>query len=187
MLLLSDRKSLIETIDVRKKKEITVRVRNEPGVLARLFATVASCGGGILACSSYSNGEWAVVLLVTEHPARTEGALEEGGFEYDTDFVVIVDPLEQLGNAMPLTAQLRDAGIGILYSYTWWSESLQARAVFKTQDDDRAIQVLQDYLAPASNNRIDGISSSRPGRVDLNASTVGRRRATNHAGHTQRH
>lgn len=136
-------------IAVSKEVEITVRVRNEPGLLAKLFATVASGGSEVLACSSYSNGKWAVVLLVAEKPARTERMLEEGGFEYGTDSVVVVSAPEAAGCGAILSAQLRTAGIRILYSYTSWSEPDNVRAVFKTDDDERAQVVLRTCAADA--------------------------------------
>src|SRR5258707_11563151 len=107
MLLPPERTSENETLDVCKEVEITVRVKNEPGVLARLFTTVASCGTEILACSSYSNGEWAVVLLVTQNPAKTERALDQNGFDHGIESVVLVNAVERLGSAVQLTAQLR--------------------------------------------------------------------------------
>jgi hypothetical protein len=135
--------------NVRREREITLRVRNDPQVLARLFTTVASCGAGILACNSYSNGTWVVVLVVTDNPLKTQRALEESGFAYATDTVVVVSAPAELGCAVRLSAQLRAAGIRILYSYTSWSDAEHACVVFKTQDDDHAIQVLENHLAAA--------------------------------------
>jgi len=141
---------MITEVAVRKEIEITVRVQNEPGVLARLFATAASCGNEILACNSYSNGKWAVVLLVTDNPDRTERALQDEGFEYGADSVVLVSAPESLACTILLTAKLRAAGIGILYSYMSWFEPHNVRAVFKTQDDALAMRVLERFLADAS-------------------------------------
>src|SRR5262245_47840284 len=130
----------------RKEAEITVRVKNGPGHLEEFFQSLTDKGIGVLAHVTYPSQAWTLVLLITDNPDRTRRVLEEKGFEYGCDSIVLVDVPGRSCFVAQAGMQLRSAGIGILYSYV--SDSLADRfvAVFKTTDDRGAIRILQNAI-----------------------------------------
>jgi hypothetical protein len=56
--------------------------------------------------------------------------------------IVLIGPINRSGWASPIGAELTNAGIEVLYSYTSHIERDRHYLVFKTSDDDNAVQVL---------------------------------------------
>ena len=105
----------------------------------------------VLAYCSYSTREESVVLLVTEDAIKTREALEAACFNCKANTVVLVGSSDQVGAAAQLGVLLGHAGVNILYSYASSSGQHEFFAVFKTMDDERAIQILeQSPLARAA-------------------------------------
>jgi hypothetical protein len=127
----------------RKHIELAIRTGNKPGALGRLFTTISNAGINILAYCSYSDRDDGVVLLVTDDPLRTKDILEANGYECRANTVVVVGAEDQVGAAAQLGAHLGRAGVNILYSYASSSGGGNFCAVFKTMDDERAIEALE--------------------------------------------
>ena len=127
----------------RKEVELAVRVGNKPGALGKVLGTVSAAGVNILAYCAYSDRDDAMVMLVTERPLKAKSALEAAGFSCRANSVVLVGAADQVGAAALLGAHLGNAGINILYSYASATGRREFFAVFKTMDDERAIQVLE--------------------------------------------
>lgn len=127
----------------RKEVELAVHIGNRPGALGHVLGTVSAADVNILAYCSYSNRDEAVVLLVTEDAVKTKLALEAAGYTCKANAIVLVGAQDRVGAAATLGAHLGRAGINILYSYASMSGERDFFAVFKTMDDDRAIEVLE--------------------------------------------
>jgi hypothetical protein len=135
----------------RKHIELAIRTGNKPGMLGQLFSIIANEGINILAYCSYSDRNESVVLLVVEDPMRAKKLIEVAGYDCRANSVVIVGAQDQVGAAAQLGAHLGRAGINILYSYASSSGTGQFCAVFKTMDDERAIEALEEHwLAQAA-------------------------------------
>ncbi len=129
----------------RKEIELAVRAGNQPGVLGKVFSVVSSAGINILAYCTYWERDNSVILLVAENPYRTKQLLEAAGYECRANSVVVVGAYDQVGAAALLGAHLGNEGINILYSYASSAGGGQFCAVFKTDDDDRAINTLDHH------------------------------------------
>jgi hypothetical protein len=129
----------------RKQIELAIRSDNRPGSFGRLFATISDAGINILAYCTYSDHNDSVMLLVTEDPLRTKDLLEASGYQCRANSVVVVGARDQVGAAAQLGAHLGRAGVNILYSYASTAGDGHFCAVFKTMDDDRAIQALEHH------------------------------------------
>lgn len=127
----------------RREFELSVRVRNQPGVVGKVLTKIAEAGVNIVAFCTYHTQDDLVMLLVTDDPHLARASLEQAGFACTIQPVVIVGGEDHVGAVAQLGALLGDAGIQILYSYA--SSAGQGRfiAVFKTSNDARAIQVLE--------------------------------------------
>ena len=91
---------------------------------------------------SYCNRDGVVLLLVTTSAVKTAQVLKATGFQCHVNPVVLIGPINRSGWATPIGVELANAGIEVLYSYTSHIEHDRHYLVFKTSDDDGAIQVL---------------------------------------------
>jgi hypothetical protein len=127
----------------RKEVELAVRVSNKPGALGEVLSVIAAQGINVLAYCSYCDRDELVVLLVTNNALLAKQALEAAGFKCKANSVVLVGAHDEVGAAARLGAHLGMAGVEILYSYASSGGSEQFFAVFKTMNDERAIEVLE--------------------------------------------
>src|ERR1039457_3187001 len=127
----------------RKEVELAVRVGNRPAALGGVLATVANHGVNVLAYSTYSYGDDLIVLLITDNALAAKLSLQAAGFSCKANSVVLVGASDEVGAAARIGMQLGMAVIEILYSYASSSGGDQFVAVFKTTNDERAIQALE--------------------------------------------
>jgi len=126
----------------RKEVELAIRLGNEAGALGRVLALVAQHGVNVLAYCSYSERREGILLLVTDNPLDAKNVITAAGYDCRANSVVLVGATDQVGGAALIGARLGHAGIDILYSYASSSGANQFFAVFKTSDDQRALNVL---------------------------------------------
>jgi hypothetical protein len=127
----------------RKEVELAVRVGNRPAALGGVLAAVANRSVNVLAYCTYSDGDDLIVLLITDNALPAKEALQAAGFSCKANSVVLVGASDEVGAAARIGMHLGMAGIEILYSYASSSGGDQFVAVFKTADDERAIEALE--------------------------------------------
>jgi hypothetical protein len=127
----------------RKEVEIGVRVRNTPAALQDVLSMLASNGLEVLAHCTYTEQDDLMILLVTNDALTTKDALQSFGLSCKANSVVVVGAPHELGSTAIIGAHLGSSGVEILYSYASWLGGGQSIAVFKTSDDERAIQALE--------------------------------------------
>jgi hypothetical protein len=127
----------------RKEVELAVRVGNRPAALGGVLASVAKHGVNVLAYCTYSDGDDLIVLLITDNALTAKEALQTAGFSCKANSVVLVGASDEVGAAARIGMHLGMAGVEILYSYASSSGGDQFVAVFKTTNDERAIQALE--------------------------------------------
>jgi hypothetical protein len=126
----------------RQELELAIRVGNEPGALGKILACVNAAGVTVLAYCAYCERQAGIVLLVTDNVQQAKDALGAAGYKCRANPVVLVESTEQIGGAALVGARLGYAGIDILYSYASAGGGEEFYAVFKTNDDTRALQLL---------------------------------------------
>jgi hypothetical protein len=128
---------------VSKNDEIAVRVQDEELDIPALTA-IAQCPDlEVLAMRSYCDRDGVVLLLVTNNPSKTTRLLETAGYQCRIKPVVLVGPLDRRGWAAPLEAELKASGIRVRYSYAHRTERGHHYLAFKTEEDDRAVRILE--------------------------------------------
>lgn len=127
----------------RKEVEIAVRVGNRPAALGEALAAVAARDVNVLAYCSYSDRDDLMILLITDNALKAMDSLRAAGFSCKANSVVLVGASDEVGAAARIGAHLGMAGVEILYSYASSSGGEQFVAVFKTTNDERAIQALE--------------------------------------------
>ena len=129
------------------RAELAVYVENLPGVEGKVLSHLTERGVGIDAICSYSAGDWLIVLLVPDNPLLAKQALMSSGLDCKLNPVVVANVETRMGITARLNCMLKDAGVGILYSYMSCGEKQVMTAVFKTSDDVRAVETLAPYLS----------------------------------------
>jgi hypothetical protein len=143
------------TASVLRETELAIPIEDIPGAEESVLSTVTEQGTSVRALCSYNDCDQTVMLLVAEDPPRAKQALEDAGFDCWANPVVVVGLENRIGAIDQLGLRLHDAGINILRSYASYAKHEEAFAVFKTQDDERAIEVLRAGLCLPTSSRLE--------------------------------
>jgi len=127
---------------VRRAIEISVRIGHETHKASATTVMARSPDIQVLTMRSYCNRDGVVLLLVTTNPVKTSYILKAAGFQCEASPVVLIGPINRSGWAAPVGIALTKAGIEVFYSYTSHKEPGRHYLVFKTSNDERAIQIL---------------------------------------------
>jgi hypothetical protein len=127
----------------RKEVEFAVRVGNKPLAAQEVLSILTARRLNILAYCTYTERDDLVILLVTDNALMAKDALQSAGLSCKANSVVVVGAPHTLGSTAIMGAHLGLSGVEILYSYTSRLRGDQSIAVFKTTDDERAIQTLE--------------------------------------------
>jgi len=129
---------------VRQETEISVRIGHEPHNAGATTVIARYPDIEVFTMRSYCNRDGVVLLLVTTDALKTSQVLTAAGFECEVNPVILIGPINRSGWAAPIGAELANAGIEVVYSYTSHKDRDRHYLVFKTSDNDRAMQVLTD-------------------------------------------
>jgi hypothetical protein len=142
-----------------RKVEIAVRVDESNEIKA-----IGTLGWhpdiDVLAMRSYCDRGGVVLLLVTSNPLKACRILEAAGLQCKSDSVVLVGPLGQSGRAASVGMILAEAGVNVLRAYASHLESGQHYLVFKTSEDERAMQVIESNMAIRNMARVESVEAS---------------------------
>ena len=126
-----------------KDTQLSVYVANRPGELARIAGCLARFGANIKAISVADATDYGVVRMIVNEPGRAGAALREEGYGFVTTEVVVAEVADRPGALSEVCGKLADAGINIRYVYaTVTPGGGVATAVFSTEDNDRAEQMI---------------------------------------------
>jgi hypothetical protein len=126
----------------RRETEISVRIDHEPYKPSATTVIARYPDIEVFTMRSYCNRDGVVLLLVTTDAVKTSHVLTVAGFQCEIGPVILIGPINRSGWAEPVGTELANAGIEVVYSYTSHKDRDRHYLVFKTSDDDRAIQVL---------------------------------------------
>lgn len=129
---------------VRREIELAVRIDHEPTEMSAIGIIAWQPDVEVLAMRSYCDRDGVVLLLVTTNPRKASFVLESAGFRCKSNPVLLVGPLQQSAVTAMIGSKLAILGIEVLYSYASHTEEGRKCLVFKTTEDDRAMQALED-------------------------------------------
>ena len=132
---------------VTVKKQHSVSLENRVGALAELCAVIEAESINLLAICAIDTVEEAVLRLVAEKAAETKAALQRIGFRVIETDVIVVELENKPGATGKIASLLSQNGINIDYLYASAHPHVEkAIAVFRLQQIDRALSVLQNYF-----------------------------------------
>jgi len=131
-------------ITAKHCKEVSVRVEDEVGALAKLTKMVAEKGINVLAAAAWIEGEKnAIIHLVTDDNLRVVDTLRAHGYETEEVASIIVELSHKPGMLSRVCEKVSMAGIGIRYLYV--SGPINAETcllVISTDNNDKALVAL---------------------------------------------
>ncbi len=126
---------------VVKAKEISVKMKNEPGAGAAIFAALAGAKVNLISACGWGQGEEAVMMLVCADYAKAKQALKIAKFKSTSADVLLVDLNNKAGAMAAVTEKLAAKNINVNYAYATTSGK-NAMAVFRIAGPAKAIKAL---------------------------------------------
>ena len=129
---------------VSKVSELIVTTPNEVGTMGRVFKLISEAGVSVSAFCAWVEDDKGVFRLITEDNAKVESVLQAAGYETRSGEVVCVQVESKVGTGAEIGNKLGDAGIDIQHTYATSAVGGESVAIFKTADDDKAVEVLSE-------------------------------------------
>jgi hypothetical protein len=128
---------------IRREIELAVRLGHEPTEMSAVGIIAWHQDIEVLVMRSYCDQDGVVLLLVTTNPLKAFQVLEAAGFRCKNNPVLLVGPLHRSALTTLIGEELSALGIEVLYSYASSNGARHHYMVFKTTEDDRALQTLE--------------------------------------------
>ena len=142
--------------------EVTARLENKPGRLAKICSALAHEKINIRALSVMDTHERSVLRLVVDQLEPTRKVLTSLGAEFTTAEVLAVEMENRPGGLTRVLEALAEENINIEYAYASGASAPgKSLGIFHTNNPKRALQVLAD--APTNG------TSQAPGRRPLHS------------------
>lgn len=142
--------------------EVTARLENKPGRLAKICSALAQEKVNIRALCVMDSGERSVLRIVTDQVDATRKVLTSLGTESQASDVLAVEMENRPGSLAKILQRLADEHINVDYAYTSAASGSRALGIFHTDNPKKAHQVL-------ASNTGNGGSDSGSGRRPLHS------------------
>jgi len=128
-----------------KVKQISVFLENKSGRLAQVTRVLGDNGINIRALSIADTTDFGILRLIVDKPEEANRILRAAGFMVSETSVIAVQVPDRPGGLADILAALGLAGINIEYLYAFIGQSSdEAQVIFRVDDCDKAINVLQE-------------------------------------------
>lgn len=121
-----------------KAVQLNLRLKNEPGTLARLCRDLADRGINLLALSApETSAKKGPVRLLVADPELAERRVAEAGYSFGVEEVLIVELKNRPGALAKAMEKLARAKINVKYTYaTAYTKAQKTAAVIAVEDGD---------------------------------------------------
>lgn len=126
--------------------QLSVFIENKKGKLCEITSVLKDTGIDIRAISVFDSAEFGILRLVVDQPEEGAIALKEAGHVVKQSKVLAVDPSDKVGSLNDLFTLLsnNDINIEYVYSFVMPNNSGTPLIILKTDDEKRAIELLQE-------------------------------------------
>jgi hypothetical protein len=143
-------KTFEEVSDMPITKELTIRIENCPGSLARVCRVLADHGVNIVAFQSIPSESTILMCIVADKPPTAESVLEMEGITYTEGEVAQVKLPNKPGELARAASKLGEANINIHYAYCGVEPDTNSPLmIFGVTEVGRAAEIL-DHTAVAA-------------------------------------
>ncbi len=129
-----------------KVTQISIFIENKSGRLAEVSRLLGEKGVNIRALSLADTTDFGILRLIVDNTDLAKQTLKEGGFTVSKTEVVAVEVPDRPGGLASILKVLDMASVNVEYMYAFVERSAgNAVIIFRFDDVDHAIQVLQDH------------------------------------------
>lgn len=125
------------------RKQLSLFLSNQPGMLNKVVATLAADRINILAITISDTVDHAVIRLVVDRPERALAILEERDVLVVETEVLVVSLANRPGALADLSGRFAAAGVNIEYAYGSTGGAGRHVLVFRLSDLKKGIRVLK--------------------------------------------
>jgi hypothetical protein len=123
-------------------KHFTVRLKNEPGALARLAGCLGEHGVDIRTIGAGAIGSYGCVVLSTNNDTAAGDVLRQAHYKFVEGEVLKIGVPDRPGALATLTGRLADAGVNIIGLLVLSRHQGKAEVAFTVDQVDKARQIL---------------------------------------------
>jgi len=124
-------------------RQVSVFVENKPGRLASVTGVLFEKGINLRAFMIADAGDFGIIRMVVDKTDEAYQALKEAGFTVAINEVLAVEVEDKPGELFRIAKALGDEGINIDYVYAFTSEKHKALIIFRVDDLERAVKILE--------------------------------------------
>lgn len=134
-------------LKARIAREVVIRLPNQVGLLAQLSKILADKGISILAIAAWTEGNNAVVRLVTDDNVRVLDALRDRHYTPQESEIVLTESAHKPGMIRHLAEKLADRGIDLHHLYgTATADQTTSLIVFSSTNNAQAMVLLNEKM-----------------------------------------
>ena len=124
-------------------KQLSVFIENRKGRLGEVLHVLKERDVNILSMSLADTTEYGLLRLIVNDPERGKAALMENGFSSMTTDVLVVKIPHAPGSLRDMLEFISEGDVSVEYLYGLSIEGDNASVVMKTNDLDKAMQLLR--------------------------------------------
>jgi len=123
--------------------QLSVFLENREGRLEQVLDTLKQNNINIISLSLADTSDYGMLRMIVSNAELGKSALKEAGFSAMLTPVLAVKLSHQVGQLQVLLSEICKAGINIEYTYALATGSDDASIIIKTEDLDKAAEVLK--------------------------------------------
>lgn len=125
-----------------KSKQLSFSMPDKVGLLSDISTAIAKAKVNIVGGCAYGMENRAYFMLITDNNAKAKKAVGPFGAGFTEDDVISVEMPNKVGELQKVAKKIADAGINIHFMYGTAGAGKTSICVFKTDDDKKAIKVI---------------------------------------------
>ncbi|MBQ9642120.1 MAG: amino acid-binding protein [Bacteroidaceae bacterium] len=118
-------------------KQLSIFIENKSGTLIKVLNTLSKAGIQIIASTLADTKDYGIYRVLCDNPAQAYMLLKDSGINVQLSDVIALSIDDTPGCAAKAISKISDAGVNILYLYSflWRGRGVLA---FRTDNNDRA-------------------------------------------------
>ena len=130
-----------------KLHQLSLFLENKPGQIKVPCEVLSKAGINILALSLADTQQFGILRLIVKDWEKARDVLREGGCVVNVTEVLALDVPDQPGGLAKVLDILDEAKLAIeyMYAFTSGSRGVKAALIFRFEEPDKAIKVLQQH------------------------------------------
>ena len=122
-------------------KQLSIFIENKSGTLINVLDLLSKAGIQIIASTIADTKDYGIYRILCDNPAQAYIILKESGINVQLSDVIALSIDDAPGRAAAAIKQISDAGVSILYLYSflWKSKGI---LVFRTDQSEKAKETI---------------------------------------------